>query len=180
MAPDEQPQPSPGPTPPPDPAEIATLLRRIERLEAQVAALTHIRPATPAPIQLTTQSPTLPPSSAATTPALPSLATPTRTDSLETQFGTRVLSKVGVLLLLIGAAWFLKWAFDNRWIGPTGRILAGLAAGIGVVLWSERFRRRGFSAVSFAYQKDWLGLKDAAPEDRNETFHTTNHHEAAQ
>jgi uncharacterized membrane protein len=53
---------------------------------------------------------------------------------------------------VIGTAWFLKLAVDRRWIvpSPTGRVIAGLIAGAGIVLWSERFRRKGFAAFSYS------------------------------
>ena len=40
------------------------------------------------------------------------------------------LLKLGALLLLIGFAWFVTYAFINNWIGPLGRIALGLMAGI--------------------------------------------------
>jgi uncharacterized membrane protein len=52
--------------------------------------------------------------------------------------------------LLIATTLFLKWAIDNHWIGPIGRILAGLIAATAVVLWSERFRRHGFTIFSYS------------------------------
>jgi uncharacterized membrane protein len=52
--------------------------------------------------------------------------------------------------LLIATTLFLKWAIDNHWIGPLGRILAGLIAGVAIVAWSERFRHKGFSAFSYS------------------------------
>lgn len=80
------------------------------------------------------------------------------TESLESRLGSRVLSKVAVVLLLAGAAWFLKWAFDNRWVGPTGRVFIGLLAGAGVVVWSERFRRGGMAAFSYALKAVGSGV----------------------
>ena len=47
-------------------------------------------------------------------------------------------------------AWFLKLAFDRDWIGPGIRILIGLACAAGLVIWSERFRRKGFPAFSYS------------------------------
>jgi uncharacterized membrane protein len=79
-------------------------------------------------------------------------------DSLESQLGAKVLSKVAVVLLLVGAAWFLKWAFDNRWIGPAGRVMIGLVAGVGVVLWSEHFRRQKMAAFSYALKAVGSGV----------------------
>jgi uncharacterized membrane protein len=70
--------------------------------------------------------------------------------SLEDRIGSQLFSRIGIVALLIAITLFLKWAIDNQWIGPTGRIVAGLLAGVAVVLWSERFRRQGFHAFSYA------------------------------
>jgi uncharacterized membrane protein len=78
--------------------------------------------------------------------------------SLESRFGSAILSKVAVVLLLLGAAWFLKWAFDNRWIGAAGRVVTGLAAGVSVILWSERFRRQQLPAFSYALKAVGSGV----------------------
>jgi uncharacterized membrane protein len=78
--------------------------------------------------------------------------------SLESQIGTRVLSKVAVVLLLIGVALFLKWAFDNRWVGAGGRVVAGLVAGAGIVVWSGRFRRQKLAAFSYALKAVGSGV----------------------
>ncbi len=91
-------------------------------------------------------------SSAATVPLRPP------EPSLESRLGSAVLSKVAVVLLLLGVAWFLKWAFDNRWIGPAGRVGAGLAAGAGVIWWSERFRRQQLAAFSYALKAVGSGV----------------------
>jgi uncharacterized membrane protein len=40
------------------------------------------------------------------------------------------LARIGVLALIVGIAFFLKFAFDNDWIGPTGRIILGIVAGL--------------------------------------------------
>jgi len=52
---------------------------------------------------------------------------------------------VGILAVLIGMAWFLKFAIDNHWIGPLGRVLIGLVAGGALIAWSERFRNHGYA-----------------------------------
>jgi uncharacterized membrane protein len=79
-------------------------------------------------------------------------------ESLESQIGSKVLSKIAVVLLLIGAALFLKWAFDNRWVGAGGRVVAGLVAGAAIVLWSERFRRQQMAAFSYALKAVGSGV----------------------
>jgi uncharacterized membrane protein len=75
--------------------------------------------------------------------------------SLESQIGSQWFNRVGILAVLIGMAWFLKFAIDNHWIGPLGRVLIGLIVGAGLVAWSERFRSRGY--VVFSYSLKAIG-----------------------
>jgi uncharacterized membrane protein len=70
--------------------------------------------------------------------------------SLESRIGSQWFNRIGILAVLIAAAWFLKLAIDNHWIGPAGRVLIGLVAGAGLVAWSERFRTRGYAAFSYS------------------------------
>jgi len=49
--------------------------------------------------------------------------------SAETSFGLNWLNRIGALTLILAAAFFFKFAVDNNWIGPTGRVLLGLIAG---------------------------------------------------
>jgi len=62
------------------------------------------------------------------------------------------------LAVLIAAAWFLKLAIDNHWIGPLGRVLIGLVAGAGLIAWSERFRTRGYAAFSYSLKAVGSGV----------------------
>jgi uncharacterized membrane protein len=75
---------------------------------------------------------------------------PQKRESLENRLGSEIFNRIGILLLLIGTAWFLKYAVDRQWVGPTGRVAVGLLAGAGIVLWSERFRRKGFASFSYS------------------------------
>ncbi len=59
--------------------------------------------------------------------------------------------------MLIGVSYFLKFAFDNNWVGPGGRIAIGLLAGMGMVAWSERFRKRGYAAFSYSLKAVGIG-----------------------
>ena len=78
--------------------------------------------------------------------------------SLEDRLGAQVFYRIGIVALLLGATWFLKLAMDNRWIGPLGRVLVGLVAGAGLVVWSERFRRQGFAAFSYSLKAVGSGV----------------------
>ncbi|MBP7992065.1 MAG: DUF2339 domain-containing protein [Candidatus Magasanikbacteria bacterium] len=42
--------------------------------------------------------------------------------------------KLGALILLIGFGWFASYAFLNNWIGPMGRIILGVLAGLGILV----------------------------------------------
>ncbi len=44
------------------------------------------------------------------------------------------LMKLGGLLLILGVAWFVSYAFAENWIGPLGRIGLGLSGSAGVLL----------------------------------------------
>jgi uncharacterized membrane protein len=117
------------------------------------------RPETPEPIpspppvlQATQESPprAVPPMFAS---AAPLTAYDTR--SLESRVGSQWFNRIGILAILIGMAWFLRLAIDNHWIGPLGRVLIGLLSGTGLILWSERFRAKGYAA--FAYSLKAVG-----------------------
>src|SRR5580765_4426780 len=52
---------------------------------------------------------------------------------LEGKIGKLWLNRIGIVAILIGVSYFIKYAFDNGWIGPTGRVALGLLAGIGLI-----------------------------------------------
>jgi len=77
--------------------------------------------------------------------------------NLEKKIGQYWLNRIGIVAMLIGVSYFLKYAFDNNWVGPGGRIAIGLLAGIGIVLWSEIFRKRGYATFSFSLKAVGIG-----------------------
>jgi len=78
--------------------------------------------------------------------------------SLESRIGSQWFNRIGILAVLIAAAWFLKLAIDNHWIGPLGRVLIGLLAGAGLIAWSERFRTRGYAVFSWSLKAIGSGV----------------------
>lgn len=58
----------------------------------------------------------------------------------ERYFGSRLLLAAGALALIIGATFFFKLAFENGWIGTSGRVALGLIAGSALMVWSDRVR----------------------------------------
>ncbi len=79
-------------------------------------------------------------------------------ESLEGTIGKLWLNRIGIVAILIGVAYFLKYAFDSGWIGPGGRVAIGLIAGIAVVIWSESFRRKGSAAFSYSLKAVGIGI----------------------
>src|SRR5580693_2812062 len=80
-----------------------------------------------------------------------------REANLESRIGSHWLNRIGIAALLIGVSYFLKFAFENNWTGPAGRVTIGLLAGIAVVVWSERFRSRGYRAFSYSLKAVGIG-----------------------
>jgi uncharacterized membrane protein len=78
--------------------------------------------------------------------------------SLESRIGSQWFNRIGILAVLIAAAWFLKMAFDNHWIGPLGRVLIGLVAGAGIIAWSERFQSKGYAAFAYSLKAVGSGI----------------------
>lgn len=66
--------------------------------------------------------------------------------SLENAIGTRWIGRIGVLAILFGVAFFLKYSFDNKLIGETGRVMLGIfwgAAFIGVGEYLQKKKNLG-------------------------------------
>jgi uncharacterized membrane protein len=141
--------------------QLAELSARIASLEQEVQGLRAVHPDSVAAASATT----IPTGSRPVPPPPPPRSRGVSTvgakpgSSLESRIGGQLLNRIGILAVLIGVAWFLKLAFDRDWIGPGIRIWIGLACATAVVVWSERFRRRGFPA--FAYSLKALGTSIA-------------------
>jgi uncharacterized membrane protein len=63
-------------------------------------------------------------------------------DTLESWIGQHGFGWAAVVLLLFAAAFFIKYAFDNRWIGELGRVSLGILAGAALCLAGLRYHRK--------------------------------------
>lgn len=145
--------------------QVAELRARVMRLEAALRehgiAIEEQGPlagqAGPQPLTPTTAAQVAQPAPVAPPPVFmkPDGREALEDRSLESRIGSQWFNRIGILAVLIGTAWFLKLAIDNHWIGPGARVVIGLAAGVGLIAWSERFRSRGFPA--FSYSLNGLG-----------------------
>ena len=67
---------------------------------------------------------------------------------LETLIGGRWLNRIGIVAIISAATFFLKYAFDNNWIGPRGRVAIGILLGAAMLPWSQWLLKRGYSYFS--------------------------------
>jgi uncharacterized membrane protein len=159
--------------------QVARLTQRVYRLEellrrrglvtGQIPDQITDQPDAPMPaaagsaVQTPPPRPEAPPSQAwaptsVAPPQFPQQQSEVSDHSLESRIGSQWFNRIGILAVLIGMAWFLKFAIDNHWIGPAGRVLIGIVAGAGLIAWSERFRARGFAAFSYSLKAVGSGI----------------------
>ncbi len=140
-------------------SRLAELAAQIEKVRAEIAALRQAPPEAEAPAAPETRAPErpVPPTPAppppgvkvagqtlfvkrSTAPPAPRRASP----EWEALIGGRWLAKIGTVALVLGILYFLKYAFDNQWIGNTGRVLIGGFSGLALLYGGERFQTKGY------------------------------------
>jgi uncharacterized membrane protein len=150
---------------------VAQLTERVYRLEQRLgfqapsevkaegepAAVPSPLPLPPAGQQTTVVQPVMRVPAIPPRPDLSEAARPAGEPDLESRIGSQWLNRIGIVAMLIGVSFFLKYAFENNWIGPAGRISIGLIAGIAIVLWSERFRKAGTTVFSWSLKAVGVG-----------------------
>ena len=135
-----------------NPEAIGDEIRRLRELVAQINnrldALEQRREiAAPEPSPQPEPAPMAPSQEAVPMPAAevpPRKVKPARVKETEWEqiLGGSWLARIGVLALVIGAGFFLKFAFDNNWIGPTGRVILGIIGSLAMLGLGYYWRRR--------------------------------------
>ncbi len=71
---------------------------------------------------------------------------------LEKFIGENLINKIGILILVLGISYFVKFAIDKEWIGEPARVGIGVLAGGIVMLVAHRLRKnyKAFSSVLVA------------------------------
>jgi uncharacterized membrane protein len=138
--------------------QVRELRSRVDRLERLVNA----SEAPKKPAESETSWPTMPETQAASNPR--PTVTPRQmhwsryqASNLEARIGSHWLNRVGIAAFLTAVAYFLKFAFENNWLGPSARVATGVIAGILIVIWSERFRTRGYLIFSYSLKAIGIG-----------------------
>ena len=67
---------------------------------------------------------------------------------LEALIGGSWLNRIGIVALIAATSFFLKYAFDNNWIGPRGRVGIGILLGAAMLPWSHWLLSRGYQYFS--------------------------------
>ena len=146
------------------PPNVRLLLERVSALEDRISALSggierRAMPLTDVPVPAPSASPDhavvpvdhsapaeappgLPPRPAPMPAARPEAARADDLD-LETRVAGRWLNRIGLIAVVIGVAFFLKYAVDNAWVGPAGQVSLGALLGAALVAWSTRLHRAG-------------------------------------
>jgi uncharacterized membrane protein len=139
---------------------LGRITRELEELSARVGQLERNASSTVAPASSPVEKSGAP--AAAVAPVAPA-ATPSESarsigeagpepivPDLEERIGGRGLLYIGVVVLLFGVSFFLKYAFDNAWVNETGRSVLGALGGLGLVAGGWRLSRGGLQAFGQA------------------------------
>jgi uncharacterized membrane protein len=102
-----------------------------------------------APVLEVTTTPVTSPPVTASPPGSPrSKKAPAKSrEGLEDFIGGNLLNKIGIGILIIGIGIFVKYAIDQDWIGPVGRVMVGLLSG-GILLGVAHWLRKSYKAFS--------------------------------
>ncbi len=81
-------------------------------------------------------------------PAPPPLPPAKPTQPLEAVIGQKWVGWIAVVLILFAVAFFLKYAFENRWIGELGRVTLGVLGGLALAWGGLNRHRKGWRYLS--------------------------------
>lgn len=164
--------------------ELTDRVQRLERETSPAAPVASEAPAAPVFAGLRSRATDLWGTGAPAAPAAPAASASARTDSqasygetapqrpegreggpvapvapdLETRIGGRGLLYTGVLVLLLGVSFFLKYAFDNAWVNETGRVVLGALAGLALIGVGLRLATRGLRVFGHALAGTGLAI----------------------
>lgn len=131
---------------------VADLTRRIADLEAAIRPSTVpalARPKEPIAEEPVAQAEIVPEPEPATAPwELPAPIGAQKPIDWELLIGRKALGWVAVVVFLFAAAFFIRYAFENQWIGPLGRVSLGAVVGTALVIGGWNRHRRGWRIFS--------------------------------
>jgi uncharacterized membrane protein len=126
-------------------ARVEELERRLEEVEQRLG----IRTPPPLPVVFRSEPEPVP------APPAPTRAEPPA-DTVETKAGLVWVNRIGAITVILSVAFGFKYAVDNEWIGPSGRVMLGLLAGAVALVAGDKLWWRGHK--SFAQGITALGV----------------------
>jgi uncharacterized membrane protein len=93
-------------------------------------------------------------------PAAPPAPTPgpAGLQSLESKIGRQWIAWVGAVVVFLSAAFFLKHAFDNEWIGPAGQVTISAIVAVAILAAGSRFISKGWQTLGRSLVGLGLGI----------------------
>jgi hypothetical protein len=132
--------------------EVRQLWEMVKQINSRLAALGSRQRPTPAPTPVAAPEPIeleiiKPAPEVTPEPAEVKPARAKKEREWEQILGGNWLARIGVLALIIGIGFFLKYAFDNNWLGPTARVILGVIAGL-IMLWLGYYWRKRYPIMT--------------------------------
>ena len=125
----------------------AEILRRLERLEAAAGL----------PVAPVEETATAEAAAVAVSPA-PETSAQGPPRRFETRMGLTLVNRVGVVTLVLGAAFFFRYAVEAGWLGVTARVLVGAAAGLAALALGDRIWRGGQQVYAVGLSGAGVGI----------------------
>lgn len=125
--------------------KFSQLEARINRIESLLGS--QPAPAPPQPVPVQQAPPPTPPVEPRVDPIV-AAPRPIKADEIESIIGRRWIGWVAVGLILFATAFFLKYAFDNRWIGELGRVTVGITIGLAMCVGGFRYHQKRWRIFS--------------------------------
>jgi len=143
-------------------ADLTALKGEIESLRNLILSGSQPKPEITAPLSGTQESGTadrgkVPPPLPAEVSKAEQKKNPNGGSSAEIAVGQKWLLGIGVLILIIGIGFFLKYAFDQQWIGPAVRVSIGFVGGLVLLLVASVCHRRNLHGLDIGIAAVGLG-----------------------
>src|SRR5437879_6877171 len=94
---------------------------------------------------------------------------------LESVIGGSWFNWIGIIVVAFGVAFFLKFAFDNQWIGPSARVSLAAFAGVALLYVGERLRRRDLRSYAYVLSGGGLLILDLSVYAAYSLYHLIGH-----
>ena len=110
-----------------------------------------------------------------TSPSLAPSPAPRKTENQQSRFelrlGQRWLLVAGIVIMVFGVGYFLKYSFDRGWIAPTARVALTYGWALAFLVGGELFRRRGYEAYGLAVMGGGMAVLYFASFSANALYH---------